>query len=111
MSHSFKEMLLKFNTKRRPAFLECTFLQILLERKIWVGVVYFSAFVCLNVMTLIFFPLSLLLFFFFFRGTSPTHRKTSDVIQEAINLSRNDRIDVKSLRSLQQVSNQNNNMT
>lgn len=50
-------------------------------------------------------------FFFFFRGTSPTHRKTSDVIQEAINLSRNDRIDVKSLRSLQQVSNQNNNMT
>lgn len=65
MSHSFKEMLLKFNTKRRPAFLECTFLQILLERKIWVGVVYFSAFVCLNVMTLIFFPLSLLLFFFF----------------------------------------------
>ncbi|XP_067052190.1 serine/threonine-protein kinase 31-like isoform X5 [Acropora muricata] len=37
------------------------------------------------------------------RGTSPTHRKTSDVIQEAINLSRNDRIDVKSLRSLQQV--------
>ena len=66
MSHSLKEMLLKINTKRRPAFLECTFLQILLERKIWVGVVYFSAFVCLNVMTLIFFFLSLSSSFFFF---------------------------------------------
>lgn len=68
MSHSFKEMLLKINKKRRPAFLECTFLQILLERKIWVGVVYFSAFVCLNVMTLIFFfSLSSSSFFFFQR--------------------------------------------
>lgn len=79
-------------------------LQILLEEKF--GLVY-----CL-LFSLDFDFVSLsLLFFFFFRGTSPTHRKTSDVIQEAINLSRNDKIDVESLRSLQQVSNQDKNMT
>ena len=108
MSHSFKEMLLKINVKRRPAFLECTFLQILLERKGLVFCLFFS--LCLfkcHDFDFVFLSLSS----FFFRGTSPTHRKTSDVIQEAINLSRNDRIDVKSLRSLQQVSNQDNNMT
>ena len=45
--------------------------------------------------------------FIFLRDASLTHGNTSDVIKEAIEVTRNNRINVESLKSLQQVCSQN----